>query len=144
MPSRPVHKAALLTISSYGKSASTCTYLTDGQVNNNQAHSTKAPTIALNTERDSTFNPGIPKRRKLAKNVEKNEPTVPVAWRSSPGCKSAPFSSSSSHLLPLASFISLLPSFQSLISALALPTLSTGSTSLPAKRFMWMMLEVLL
>lgn len=78
MPSRPVHRAALLPTSSYGKSASTLTYLTDGQVNNNQAHSTKIPTIALNTEQDSTFNPRIPKRRKLANNVEKNEPTVPV------------------------------------------------------------------
>lgn len=144
MPSRPVHRAALLSTSSYGKSASTLTYLTDGQVSNNQAHSTKILTISLNAEQDSTFNPSIPKRRKLANNVEKNEPTVPVVWGSSLGCKSALFSSSSSHLLPLAFFICLLPNYQSLISALPLPTLCTGSTSLLAKQFMWMMLVALL
>lgn len=144
MPSRPVHRAALLSTSSYGKSASTLTYLTDHQVNNNQAHSTKIPMKALNTAQDSTFNLSIPKRRKLANNVEKNQPTVPVVWGSSLGCKSAPFSSSSSHLLPLAFFICLLPSYQSLIPTLVLPTLCTGSTSLLAKRFMWMMLVGLL
>lgn len=64
MPSHPVHRPALLSRSSYGKSASTHTYLTL-TTNNNQAYSTKM--VDLNAEQDATVNSRIPKKEYVSR-----------------------------------------------------------------------------
>lgn len=58
-------------------------------------------------------------KKKKGCKIKKTAVSVPVVCRSlgsSPGCEWTPFSSSSSHLLPLAFFISLLLNYQSFIS----------------------------
>lgn len=124
----------------------THTCLCDDRSNNNPARSTKTPKSALETEQASTFNSNILlKKQKTVGQEQKSDMNLPVV------CRSFTRMLTNSFLfvfLPLAPSCCLyIPSPQLSSPHLcspSLPSLCTGSTSLPAQRFMWMMLVAVL